>query len=205
METPPTQHTDDSAQTWEQRKEAARKLYGDGKHSEAANLIWEGGELPYSSSDVAFCIKTLSRARKEDAMRVLQEVMRRTRGIAEENLALASAFYQEGMPVLAARFYGAALSVSNMYFENPFEMESLWYDDHDVLIDAWKESGQRPMPSPETPITNFLGKAKTFMEYTQRITEVAPEVMKAGSQDITVAQSGDEAAKPRLNFPKANK
>lgn len=188
--------------SWDERRATAGKLYADGDHKAAANLIWEAGELPYRSADVAFCVKVLSRARKEDAMRVLREVMRRTSGIAEENLALASAFHQEGMPLLAARFYGAALSVSNMYFENPFEKESLWFDDYKVLLNAWEESDQRPMPSPETSMDNFLGKAKTFMEYTQRITEVAPSVQKVSSADVTVDTGANEAPKPKFQFPK---
>ncbi|MFC5049152.1 hypothetical protein ACFPK9_00770 [Rubritalea spongiae] len=189
--------------SWDERRATAVKLYADSNYAAAADCIWEGGEIPFRSGDVAFCVKVLSRGRKEDAMRVLRESMKRSSGIAEESLALASAFYQEGMPLLAARFYGAALSVDSMYFENQFEKESLWLDDFKVLLGAWEESDQRPMPGPETPIENFLGKAKTFMEYTQRITEVAPSVVKASSEDISVAPSEDEAAvAPKFNFPK---
>ncbi|MGJ8673354.1 hypothetical protein [Rubritalea sp.] len=193
----------ETPQSWEQRRATAEKLYANKEYKAAADLLWEGGELPYRSADVALCVKLLSRTRQEDAMRVLQETMRRNVGMAEENLALASAFYQEGMPLLAARFYGAALSVSNMYFENHFEKESLWYDDYKVLLETWQESDQRPMPSPETAMSSFLGKAKTFMEYTQRITQVAP-VTKASSADISVDQSASDAPRPKLNFPQPN-
>lgn len=190
--------------SWDERKATAEKLYADGDYKAAANLIWEGGELPYRSAEVAFCVKVLSRTRKEDAMRVLRETMKRTSGIAEENLALASAFHQVGMPLLAARFYGAALSVSNMYFENEFEKESLWFDDFKVLLEAWEESDQRPMPSPETSMDNFLGKAKTFMEYTQRITQVAPAVQKVSSADVAVDPGSSDSPRPKLQFPKSN-
>ena len=185
-------------ENWVGRKKVALNLYQDGDFVGAADIIWGAGSLPFVSKEIAFCVKILAKGRAEDAIRVLSEVMERTASSAPQCLDLAQAFYAEGLPLIASRFYGAAMAVSPAYFQNHFEAESLFYDDKRALLDVWEQSGQDGRPATELPMKDFLGKAKTFMDYTQRITEVAPEAI---AQAGTKKSNGGPVA---LHFPNPN-
>ena len=171
-------------ENWNSRKSVAQTLYEQGNYGAAADVIWGAGELPFLSEEIAFCLKVLARGRNDDAVRLASEVLERNAYSAPQCFALARDCAKEGMPLLAARFYGAAMAVDPAYFQSPFENESLYYDDSKVLVKAWEASGQEGVPASESPMQNFLGKAKSFMEYTQRITQVAPSVQaNAASQE----------------------
>lgn len=163
---------------WAARKLAASMLYDSKNYSEAAELLWDAPELPFLSHDIAFSVRVLAKWNPENAIRVVNESMRRVGESADGFLRLGEAFHEQGLPLLASRMYGAALAISNENFDIGFEQESLWLDDHDALVLEWKNQACDPQPNQPAPMKNFLGKAISFLEYTQRITEYVKEGVK---------------------------
>lgn len=192
--------------SWEARRDAALILYKKEDYTAAAALIWSYGEVPFRSNDIAICVKILAKTQRDDAIRLLREVSKRNTKKPEWCLSLAAAFYEQGMPILASRFYGAALSVSNMFYENSFEEESLWADDHGSLVELWKTSGEQPLPPDVASMKSFIGNAMSFYEYTQKITLKAEAEMK--KEEIPKEEVKKESMLPpvasptmKLNFP----
>ena len=176
---------------WSARKLAVSILYDSKRHSEAAELLWEAPELPYKSQDIAFSIRVVAKHDPENAIRIFNEVVRRIGKNAESCLRLAKAFHNEGLPLLASRMYGAALAVGSDNFDIGFEQESLWYDDHGELVLEWKKQANEPQPNEPAPMKNFLGKAISFLEYTQKITEC----VRGAESDRA------ESASPKISIP----
>ncbi len=156
---------------WSARKLAASLLYDFKKYAEAAELLWEAPKMPYKSKDIAFSVRIIAKGNSKNAIRLVNAVLRRIGKNAEACLNLAQAFHVEGLPLLASRVYGAALAVNNDNFDIGFEQESLWFDDHGELVAEWGNQGHEPSAGKPAGMKNFLGKAISFLEYTQRITE----------------------------------
>lgn len=125
---------------WQARKSAAVKLFEDNCFLEAADVIWNTPEIPSTDMDVAFAVKIVSRARPNRSIRLVYEVLRRNSGKSEQNMAMARAFNLIGLPMLASRFYGAALATAPENFDIGFEHQSLWCDDSGAILDAWEKN-----------------------------------------------------------------
>ncbi|PQJ27532.1 hypothetical protein [Rubritalea profundi] len=160
---------------WAGRKEAAHKLYEEGYYLEAANTVWNAPEMPSTDIDVAFAVKIVSRARPNRSIRLVYEVLRRNSGKAEQNMALARSFSLIGLPMLASRFYGAAIAADTSQFDIGFEQQSLWFDDSGSLLEAWGDSSSDIKPPFSKPVEAFLGNAINFAELTRDLPqEVSP-------------------------------
>ncbi|MFT5881861.1 MAG: hypothetical protein ACI9FG_000351 [Crocinitomicaceae bacterium] len=142
---------------WAGRKEAAHKLYEEGYYLEAANTVWNVPEMPSTDMDVAFVVKIVSRARPNRSIRLVYEVLRRNSGKAEQNMALARSFSMIGLPMLASRFYGAALAADSSQFDIGFEQQSLWLDHSGSLLEAWGNSSSDIKPPFSKSVEAFLG------------------------------------------------
>ena len=156
---------------WPARRLAASILYDFKKYSEAAELLWDAPELPYRAEDIAFSVRIVAKGNQKNAIRLVNEVVKRNGKNAEGCLRLAKAFHNEGLPLIASRMYGAALAVSNANYDSGFEHESLWFDDHGALVKEWKNQGCQPQPNEPSSMNEFLGEEISFLEYTQRITQ----------------------------------
>ncbi|MFC5051707.1 hypothetical protein ACFPK9_13970 [Rubritalea spongiae] len=155
---------------WQARKAAAVQLYEEGHFLEAADVLWNAPEMPSVDIDVAFAVKIVSRARPNRSIRLLYEVLRRNVGKPEQNIAMARAFNFVGLPMLASRFYGAALAASPELFDIGFEQQTLWYDDSGSLMEAWKNSSQDIKEPLVHDIKSIVGKDIKLSE----LEEVAP-------------------------------
>lgn len=156
---------------WPARKLAASNLYDLKKYCEAAELLWDAPELPYRAQDIAFSVRIIAKGNRGNAIRLVNEVVKRNGKNAEGCLRLANAFHNEGLPLIASRMYGASLAVSEDNFDIGFEHESLWFDDHGELVKEWNNQACEPPPNEPSSMKEFLGKEISFLEYTQRITE----------------------------------
>lgn len=141
---------------WEARKSAATHLYSEEKFLEAADMVWGAPEMPSIDVDVAFAVKIVSRARPNRSIRLVYEVLRRNSGKAEQNMAMARAFSLIGLPMLASRFYGAALADGSQHFDIGFEQQSLWYDDSGILLETWANTNQDVKPPFSKKIEDFV-------------------------------------------------
>ncbi|MFC4993793.1 hypothetical protein [Rubritalea tangerina] len=161
---------------WSGRRACCDSLYQDAHYSEAADLLWEAPSTPVQAEEMAWVLRVLSKGRPSDAVRVVQELTRRIGRDVDALIRYALAFHREGLPLLAARFYGQAMGVDVKNFDIGFEEESLWCDDYGELVDRWQELDYQPGPPELAPLKQFLGKATSFLEYTQRITaHVVPQ------------------------------
>ncbi len=156
---------------WTGRKEAAHKLYEEGYYLEAADTVWNAPEMPSTDMDVAFAVKIVSRARPNRSIRLVYEVLRRNTGKPEQNMALARAFSLIGLPMLASRFYGAALTADTGKFDIGFEQQSLWFDDSGSLLEAWGDSSTDIKPPFSKPVEAFLGNAINFADLTRDLPQ----------------------------------
>ncbi|MFC4993791.1 hypothetical protein [Rubritalea tangerina] len=159
---------------WANRKEAAYKLYQEGFYLEAADTVWNAPEMPSTDMDVAFAVKIVSRARPNRSIRLVYEVLRRNTGKAEQNMAMARAFNLIGLPMLASRFYGAAMADGAKHFDIGFEQQSLWYDDSESLMQAWEASSSELKPPFTKPVESFLGHSINFSDLTEDMPVVSP-------------------------------
>jgi len=121
---------------WGIRKKVALMLYDTKQYLEAANVLWQAPEMPATDVDVAFSIKIISRARP--ALNVI------------------------GMPMLASRFYGAAMAEDAELFSLTFEKQVLWFDDSGILLDQWMETDQNMAPPLVVPLQDFAGDMIQF-------------------------------------------
>jgi hypothetical protein len=166
---------------WTGRKEAAHKLYDEGYYLEAADTVWNAPEMPSTDMDVAFAVKIVSRARPNRSIRLVYEVLRRNTGKPEQNMALARAFSLIGLPMLASRFYGAALAADTSNFDIGFEQQSLWFDDSGILLDAWGNSSSEIKPPFSKSVEAFLGDTIDFSTLTRDLPkDVSPVTGPSG-------------------------
>ncbi|MGJ8674148.1 hypothetical protein [Rubritalea sp.] len=172
---------------WQARKAAAVQLYEEGHYLEAADTLWNAPEMPSVDIDVAFAVKIVSRARPNRSIRLLYEVLRRNAGKPEQNMAMARAFNIVGLPMLASRFYGAALAVRNDLFDIGFEQQTLWFDDSGKLMEAWGNSSQDIKPPFVHDIKSIAGEDIKLSELEQ----LAPTL---GSNTATVGKSVEKPA-----------
>ncbi|MFC5049153.1 hypothetical protein ACFPK9_00775 [Rubritalea spongiae] len=126
---------------WVLRKEAALKLYSEGKFTMAADMVWNTSEIPSTDMDVAFAVKMLSRAKPNRSIRLVYELLRQNSGKAEQAIAMANVFNLIGYPMLASRCYGAAVSLNAELFDIGFEGDSFWCDEQRVLEKKQQEAG----------------------------------------------------------------
>ena len=180
---------------WPARKLAASILHDLKKYTEAAELIWCAPELPYRSQDIAFSVRIIAKDNPKKAILLVKEVIRRNGKNTEGGLRLAKAFHKEGLPLLASRMYGAAIAVSNDNFDIGFEQESLWFDDYGALVAEWQRQAYEPRPNEPTKMKEFLGKAISFLEYTQRITACVNISSEATSEATDLKVSDDPKLK----------
>lgn len=127
---------------WLERKKIAVQMYKNELYLEAADLVWNAPEIPSTDLDVAFTIKIVSRARANRAIRLVYEVMKRNQTKPQKNIAFAKALNLIGLPMLASRFYGAALAVDDQCFDLGFEQQSMWLDESESLLEQWANSNQ---------------------------------------------------------------
>lgn len=161
---------------WQARKAAAVQLYEEGEYLEAADVVWNAPEMPSVDTDVAFAVKIVSRARPNRSIRLVYEVLRRNAGKPEQNLAMARAFNLIGLPMLASRFYGAALASSHDLFDIGFEQQSLWFDDSGSLMDAWENSSQDIKVPFINDIKSMVGKDIKMSELVEDVAPVPVQV-----------------------------
>lgn len=158
---------------WEARKSAAASLYSDGLFLEAADMIWSAPDMPSVDVEVASAVKIVSRARPNRAIRLVYEVLRRNAGKAEQNMAMARAFSLYGLPMLASRFYGAALADGSQHFDIGFEQQSLWYDDSGSLLEAWSKSDQDVKPPFSKKVEDLVGEPIKCADLPDDVNEVS--------------------------------
>lgn len=180
---------------WQARKAAAVQLYEEGHYLEAADTVWNAPEMPSVDTDVAFAVKIVSRARPNRSIRLVYEVLRRNVRKPEQNMAMAKAFNMVGLPMLASRFYGAALSSSHDLFDIGFEQQSLWFDDSGSLMDAWQQSSQDIKQPFVNDIRSFAGEDIKPTQLTQDITAPIPNTAPVSH---TVAKPAALSASPVL-------
>lgn len=156
---------------WSARKKAALKLYEAERFLEAADILWKAPEMPATDIDVAFSIKVVSRARPNRSIRLVYELIRRNSGKPTKNLAMARALNMIGMPMLASRFYGAAVAEDGQLFDLSFEKQTLWYDDSGSLLDQWKLTDQEAKPPLDVPLQEFTGEMIEFDKLAQHTNE----------------------------------
>ena len=185
---------------WVGRKEAAHQLYKEGHYLEAADTVWNAPEMPSTDMDVAFAVKIVSRARPNRSIRLVYEVLRRNAGKPAQNLALARSFSLIGLPMLASRFYGAALAADSGKFDIGFEQQSLWLDDSGSLLEAWENSSSDIKPPFSKPVEAFLGNAIHFADLSRDLAqEVSPVT---GPVSSSVAKPSKLNAAPVLRAAK---
>ncbi|WP_018969228.1 hypothetical protein [Rubritalea marina] len=127
---------------WQERKKVAVQMYQQEMYLEAADLVWNAPEIPSTDLDVAFTLKIVSRARANRAIRLTYEVIKRNRDKPKKNMAFAKALNVIGMPMLASRFYGAAMAADEQFFDLGFEQQTMWCDESEALLEAWSKSSQ---------------------------------------------------------------
>ena len=154
---------------WFARKIVAVKLYKEEQYLAAADVVWNAPEMPSTDMDVAFAVKIVSRARPNRSIRLVYEVLRRNAGKAEQNMAMARAFSLIGLPMLASRFYGAAVAAGAENFDIGFEQQSLWFDDSGSLIEAWEGSSQEVKPPFAKTIEAFVGAPIQFADLPEQL------------------------------------
>ena len=212
---------DDDPSNWVVRKEAALKLYEAGEFLEAANMVWQTPEIPSTDMDVAFAVKMVSRARPNRSIRLVYELMNRNAGKAEQNIAMANVFNLIRFPMLAARCYGAAMTLNDEYFDIGFEAEAFLTDDSKVLSAGWAEYRDEDLKkSFSKECMELVGDPIAFGDLTQDLDEdsfknasaaaVAGDVEELGAalrkfNKIPTALEISEKVKPKLLMPKATK
>ncbi|SHJ94133.1 hypothetical protein SAMN02745181_2833 [Rubritalea squalenifaciens DSM 18772] len=190
---------------WSARKKASLKLYEQGRYLEAADVLWKAPEMPATDVDVAFSIKVVSRARPNRSIRLVYELIRRNAGKPMKNLAMARALNMIGMPMLASRFYGAAVAEDGQLFDLSFEKQTLWYDDSGSLLDQWKETDQEAKPPLAVPLQEFTGE---YIEFDKLLAHHAEtkKTASVGSTPTTplsmpkpLPQSSEKPVNPATN------
>ena len=171
--------------SWELRKEAALQLYDEGEYALAADVVWLAAEIPSTDMDIAFVIKVVSRAKPNRSIRMVYDLMRHNLGKAEQMIALANVFNLIGFPMLAARSYGAAMTLNPELFDVGFERQSLYVDDDAKLQNQWLEHAQL-----ET-------KEDSFSEYSSELVgePIRFEALKRDLDATSFMKASEAAAK----------
>lgn len=169
---------------WPLRKSAALKLHEGQNYEDAANILWSAPEMPATDLDVAFAVKIVSRSRPNRAIRLIYEVLRRNEGKPSKNMAMARAMSLIGMPMQAARFYGAALAESSEHFDLNFEKQALWCDDAGKLMELWLQSDQDAKPPQAAPLVYFTEEAIELAELTDDVVPQKPPAVSPLSSTV---------------------
>jgi len=212
---------DDDPSDWVVRKETALKLYEVDRFLEAANMVWQTPEIPSTDMDVGFAVKMISRAKPNRSIRLVYEILNRNAGKAEQNIAMANVFNLIGFPMLAARFYGAAMSLNDEYFDIGFEAEAFLTDDTKVLSGGWAEHRDEDLKkSFSKECMELVGDPIAFGDLNQDLDEdsfknasaaaVAGDVEELGValqkfNTITPTLETSEKVKPKLLMPNVTK
>lgn len=131
---------DASSTNWQARKDLASLFYETGRAEEATDLLWSAPEIPSTDVDIAFVVKIVAGCKPNRAIRLMFDLLEKNSEKPAKNIAIAHALNAEGMYMLAARFYGAALAKDASLFDLAFEKQSLWMDDSKQIYDAWREA-----------------------------------------------------------------
>lgn len=161
---------DDDPSNWVVRKETALKLFEADRFLEAANMVWQTPEIPSTDMDVGFAVKMVSRARPNRSIRLVYELWNRNAGKAKQNIALANVFNLIGFPMLAARCYGAAMTLNDGYFDIGFEAEAFLTDDEKVLGSTWSEYRDEDLKQ------SFSGDYKELVGYPIAFKDLKEEL-----------------------------
>lgn len=179
---------------WSARKQAALKLYEEECYLEAADTVWNAPDMPSTDVDVAFVVKIVSRARPNRAIRLVYEVLRLNADKGEKNMAMAKAFSLIGLPMLASRFYGAAMASNAKYFDIGFESQSLWFDDSGSLIEEWKKSNQDVKPPFAKDLKGFASGSINLADLTEDVSTAS--LTKSPTKLTTLKPATPTAAAP---------
>lgn len=185
---------------WGLRKSLAVRYYESGKYLDAADVLWNAPEMPATDMDVAFAVKIVSRARPNRAIRLIYEVLRRNVGKPTKHLAIARAMNMIGLPMQAARFYGAAVAESAEHFDLSFEKQSLWFDDSGSLLEQWEKSDQEAKPPLAAPLQYFAEEIIEFSQLTEDVQTPQDAVAEvpAAATSVNPLMTAAPVTKPLL-------
>lgn len=107
---------------WGMRKKVVWFLYEAGYFREASKVVWNAPEIPPLDKEIVFAARVVSKGQPTRAMRLLNAVVEKNRSEPEKNLAMAKELVKGGMPLQAARFYGAATLSDNTLIDEDFEV-----------------------------------------------------------------------------------
>lgn len=107
---------------WGMRKKVVWFLYEAGYFREASKVVWNAPEIPPADKEVVFAARVVSKGQPTRAMRLLNAVVERNRAEPEKNLEMAKELVRGGMPLQAARFYGAATLSDSSLIDEEFEV-----------------------------------------------------------------------------------
>lgn len=164
----------DNPDLWDTRKKTAQLLYEDGHHAEAADILWSAPEIPSTDVDVAFTLQIIARVKPNRAIRLIYEVLRRNKGKAAKNMAVANALNKVGLYMEAARFYGAAVAADADHFDVAFERQMLWMDDSKKIIQEWRQSdqlAQLPLDVPNEDLSGGMIRPTSIHNHILAIAE----------------------------------
>lgn len=121
---------------WGMRKKVVWFLYEAGYFREASRVIWNAPEIPAVDKEIVFAARVVSKGQPARAMRLLNAVVERNRAEPTKNLEMAKELVKGGMPLQAARFYGAATLSDNTLIDEEFEICLITTDAEE---DDWSE------------------------------------------------------------------
>ena len=159
---------EENPELWETRKKTAKLLYAEKYFEEAADIIWKAPNIPSVDTDVAFIIQMMAKAKPNRAIRLILEVLKRNKGKAAKNIAMANALNKIGLYLVASRFYGVAVAEDASLYNAEFESQMLWVDDSNKVMEGWKKSKQIGEQSLNVDNVGFEGDAispKTSSEH----------------------------------------
>jgi len=107
---------------WGMRKKVVWFLYEAGYFREASKVVWNAPEIPPLDKEIIFAARIVSKGQPTRAMRLLNAVVERNRAQPEKNLEMAKELVKGGMPLQAARFYGAATLSDSSLIDEDFEV-----------------------------------------------------------------------------------
>jgi len=107
---------------WGMRKKVVWFLYEAGYFREASKVVWNAPEIPPFDKEIIFAVRIVSKGQPTRAMRLLNAVVERNRAEPEKNLEMAKELVKGGMPLQAARFYGAATLSDSSLIDEDFEV-----------------------------------------------------------------------------------
>ena len=107
---------------WGMRKKVVWFLYEAGYFREASKVVWNAPEIPPLDKEIIFAVRIVSKGQPTRAMRLLNAVVERNRAEPEKNLEMAKELVKGGMPLQAARFYGAATLSDSSLIDEDFEV-----------------------------------------------------------------------------------